>query len=125
MHWDKHAKAVGLMAALLMGMGFAGDGWAQGVAAQSKRAAAQPPPPSYIPSTTAPDDVQLANADANPTLRIPVGHSSLNWTLIKPRIRSSYGWIEIDRGAIRYTMARPSRITKEADQGFAFSRTEL
>jgi hypothetical protein len=125
MPWDKHAKSVGFLAALLVGMGFACSAWAQGSAAQSKRAAAQAPPPAYIPSATAPDDVQLVNADANATIRIPVSHSSLNWTLIKPRIKASYGWLEISRITVRYSMLRPSRVTKEPDQEFEFSRTEL
>jgi len=72
-----------------------------------------------------PEDVQLLNADANPTIRIPVSHSSLNWTLIKPRIKASYGWLEIDRGNLRYQMSRPSRATKEPDQGFAYGRAEI
>jgi hypothetical protein len=80
---------------------------------------------SPVPPTGLPDGVQLVNADANPTIRIPVAHSSLNWTLIKPRVRASYGWLEINRNTVRYAMSRPSRMTKEADQGFEFSRTEL
>ena len=60
-----------------------------------------------------------------PPYAFRLAHSSLNWTLIKPRIRASYGWLEIDRNTVRYTMSRPSRMAKEADQGFEFSRTEL
>ncbi len=82
--------------------------------------AAPPSSPANLP-----EDVQLTNADTNPTLRFPVGHSSLNWTLLKPRIRASYGWLEISRDAVRYTMVRQSRITKETDAGFEDSRAEL
>jgi hypothetical protein len=104
-------------------MGFAGaQARAQTQAKRARAVQAALPP---IPSTGIPDDVQLVNADVNPTIRIPVGHSSLNWTLIKPRIRASYGWAEIDRNTIRYAMSRPSRNTKEPDQAFAYSRTEL
>ena len=92
---------------------------------QEKRARGMQTPQPYVGSTNLPDDLQLLGADTNPTLRIPVGHSSLNWTLIKPRIRASYGWLEISRGAVRYVMIRPSRITKEADSGFDISRAEI
>jgi hypothetical protein len=49
----------------------------------------------------------------------------LNWTLIKPRIRASFGWLEIDRNTVRYNLSRQGRTTKEPDQGFEFSRTEI
>ncbi len=89
---------------------------------QRKAQAALSPPP--MPGTI-PDDVQLVNPDVNPTLRIPVMHSSLSWTLLKPRIRASYGWLEIDRANVRYFMLRPSRTTKEPDQAFDLPRSEL
>jgi hypothetical protein len=79
----------------------------------------------YVPSTNIPDDVQLVNADSNPTIRIPVGHSSLNWTLMKPRIRASYGWLEIDRTTVRYSTVRPSRMAKEQDAAFEIGRSEI
>ncbi len=96
---------------------------ARALSPPQRRAAALPAPPQG--PTAIPDDLQLLSADTNPTLRLPVGHSSLNWTLIKPRIRASYGWLEISRGAVRYIMIRPSRITKEADSGFDVSRAEI
>jgi len=108
-----------------MGMGFFSGGPARAMNPQAKAARARPTQQLYVPSTNIPDDVQLVNADTNPTIRIPVGHSSLNWTLIKPRIRASYGWLEIERNTVRYTMSRPSRITREADQGFEYNRTEI
>jgi hypothetical protein len=121
---NKLAKAIFILTALLAVLGFAGvQARAQETRVQRARALQ-----AALPSTSStgiPDDVQLVNADVNPTIRIPVGHSSLNWTLIKPRIRASYGWVEIDRNTIRYTMSRPSRNTKEPDQAFAYSRTEL
>lgn len=123
---NKFAKAIFVLTALLAVMGFADGQWAHAQSAQQQkrtRAAQATLPPS--PSTGIPDDVQLVNGDVNPTIRIPVGHSSLNWTLIKPRIKASYGWVEIDRNTIRYTMSRPSRNTKEPDQAFAYGRTEL
>src|SRR5208282_4966763 len=125
MAWKKHAKSVCLLAALLMGMGLVGGEWARALNPQQKHSRTPQTQLPPVPSTGLPDDVQLVNADANPTLRIPVSHSSLNWTLIKPRIRASYGWLEIDRDTLRYAMSRPSRATKEADQAFEFSRTEL
>jgi hypothetical protein len=75
--------------------------------------------------TNIPDDVQLVNADSNPTIRVPIGHSSLNWTVVKPRIRASFGWLEIDRASVRYTLQRSSQNTKEPDQGFVYTRGEL
>lgn len=124
MGWKKHSKSGCLVAVLLMGLGFVNSPWARALPPQRKAARGQQTPPP-VPSTGLPDDVQLVNPEVNPTIRIPIGHSSLNWTLIKPRIRASYGWVEIDRNTIRYNMSRPSRNTKEADQGFQFSRTEL
>jgi hypothetical protein len=106
-------------------MGLVGSDWARAQSPQGKRGMATQTQQPYVPSSDIPDDVQLVNADANPTIRIPVGHSSLNWTLIKPRIRASYGWLEIERNAVRYSVSRPSRITKEADQGFELNRTEI
>lgn len=121
---NKFAKAIFVLTALLAVLGFAGvQARAQETRLQRSRALQAALPST--PSTGIPDDVQLVNADVNPTIRIPVGHSSLNWTLIKPRIRASYGWAEIDRNTIRYTMSRPSRNTKDPDQAFAYSRTEL
>lgn len=108
-----------------MVMGLVGGEWARALNPQQKLSRAPQTQSPPLPSTGLPDDVQLVNADANPTIRVPVAHSSLNWTLIKPRIRASYGWLEIDRNIIRYTVVRPSRATKEVDPGFQFSRTEL
>ena len=93
-----------------------------GQLAKASRGGRVEPPPAV---GNLPDDVQLITADTNPTLRIPVSHSSLNWTLIKPRIRASYGWLEISRAAVRYTMVRQSRITKETDAGFEVGRAEI
>lgn len=121
---NKLAKAIFVLTALLAVSGFAGvQARAQDTRLQRSRALQAALPATS--STGIPDDVQLVNADVNPTIRIPVGHSSLNWTLIKPRIKASYGWVEIDRNTIRYTMSRPSRNTKEPDQAFAYGRTEL
>jgi hypothetical protein len=122
---EKHAKSAYLLAALLIGTGFLGSEWARALDPPQKAARARPMPLAPVPSTGVPDDVQLVNADVNPTIRIPVGHSSLNWTLIKPRIRASYGWLDIDRSSVRYGMSRPSRMAKESDQGFQFNRTEI
>jgi len=124
MAWEKPSKSVCLLAALLIAMGIAGSVWARALPPQLKHVVPQTQP-LYVPNTDIPDDVQLVNADANPTVRIPVGHSSLNWTLIKPRIRASYGWLEIDRTTVRYTMVRPSRMARESDLAFEISRTEI
>lgn len=125
MAWERRAKSACLLAALAIGMGFVGGEWAQALPPIQKAAVARQMPQVYFPSTNTPDDVQLVTADSNPTLRIPVAHSSLNWSLLVPRIRASYGWVEIDRNTIRYSMARPSRVTKEADSAFEISRTEI
>jgi len=125
MAWKKQLKPVCILVALLIGIGCVGSEWGRALPPQLARAVAQQPPQANFPSTNIPDAIQLVNANVNPTIRIPVAHSSLNWTLIKPRIRASYGWLEIDRNTVRYNMSRPSRATKEADQGFAFGRTEL
>jgi len=124
MAWKKRTQHAGLIAALMMGMGFFSS---VGVEAQSLSRGisglqAQTP---QIPSTGLPDEVQLVNADANPTIRIPISHSSLNWTLMKPRIKASFGWLEIDRNTVRYSLTRQSRTTKEPDQGFEYGKTEI
>jgi len=134
------------MAALLVCLRFAGSGLGRAADPPARGVVVQPAAGSFanlpedtqlakaprvarvaLPSAPAnlPEDVQLVNADTNPTLRFPVGHSSLNWTLLKPRIRASYGWLEISRDAVRYTMVRQSRITKETDVGFEVSRAEI
>ena len=117
MTWEKQSKSVCLLVALFIGMGFVGSEGARALPPQVKHRAPQTPQ-VYVPSTNIPDDVQLVNADSNPTLRIPVAHSSLNWTLMKPRIRASYGWLEIDRTTVRYTVIRPSRSAREPDLAF-------
>ncbi|HTS68265.1 MAG TPA: hypothetical protein VMO17_04720 [Terriglobia bacterium] len=115
-----------LLTALLIGLGIAGKHEARALSPQEGRARAVPQvQPNYAPSTDLPDEVQLVKADTNPAIRIPVSHSSLNWTLIKPRIRASYGWLEIDRVTVRFTVVRPSRMTKEPDQGFDIPRSEV
>jgi hypothetical protein len=125
MAWEKHAKSVCLLAALSIGTGFVGSEWARALPPQLRHAVAPQTPQVYVPSTNIPDDVQLVNADSNPTIRIPVAHSSLNWTLMKPRIRASFGWLEIDRNTVRFATMRPSRSAKEPDLGFEISRTEV
>lgn len=121
---DKLSKRAYLLAIIFVCPSVAVS-WAPPIDPQGKLAkqvAVAPPP---ISSGNFPDDIQLVNANANPTVRIPVSHSSLNWTLIKPRIRASYGWLEIDRAVVRYNLERPSRITKEPDQPFSYSRSEV
>jgi len=124
MNWEKPSKPAFILAALLLVMGAVGSGTARAVPPQGVRAV-PPPPQVSFPSAAIPDDVQLINGDTNPTVRIPVGHSSLNWTLMKPRIRASYGWLEIDRTAVRYNMVRPSRMAKEPDMAFEIGRPEI
>ena len=124
MDWKRLTKYIWPLLALVVGMGYVGNRRAEAL----PQTAARPVPPTpqvYIPATNIPDDVQLLNADSNPTLRMPVGHSSLNWTLVMPRIRASYGWLEIDRNQVRYTMVRPSRMAKEPDMAFEISRAEI
>ncbi len=121
MTWGKAAKLGCLLASFCAaGAVFQGSpetAWATPQLASAARS--QVSIPANIP-----DDVQLLNADANPTLRFPVGHSSLSWTLIKPRVKASYGFLEIDRTTVRYTVSRPSR-TKEVDQSFQMMRGEM
>jgi hypothetical protein len=143
---ERRSQPLRLLTALLVCLRFAGAGLGRAADPPARGAVVQPAAGSFAnlpdgtqlgkaprvaraapPSSPAnlPDDVQLINADTNPTLRFPVGHSSLSWTLLKPRIRASYGWLEISRDAIRYTMVRQSRITKETDAGFEVGRTEI
>jgi hypothetical protein len=119
---ERRSQPPQILMALLICLGFAGPGLG-GAAQLRARAAAMLPAGESLASV--PDDVQLINAEINPTLRFPVSHSSLNWTLIKPRIKASYGWLEISRSAVRYSMVRQSRVTKEADTGFELSRAEI
>ena len=107
------------MAALLVCLGFLAAGLGR---AEKPRGRGEVAPQTAVRSANLPDDITLLNAGTNPTLRFPVGHSSLNWTLLKPRIRASYGWLEISRDRVRYTMVRQSRVTKEVDVGFELSR---
>jgi hypothetical protein len=125
MAWKKQSKSVCLLAVLLMGMGLARSEWARALPPQGKPARIAQTPQVYVPSTNIPDDMQLVNADSNPTLRIPVSHSSLNWTLIKPRIRASFGWLEIDHNTVRFATMRPSRSAREPDISFEISRTDV
>jgi hypothetical protein len=119
---ERRSQPPQVLTALLVCLGFAGAGLAGTAQPRARGVALQPGAESVA---NLPDDVQLINADTNPTLRIPVSHSSLNWTLIKPRIKASYGWFEISRSAVRYSMVRQSRVTKEADAGFELSRAEI
>ena len=125
MAWEKHTKSACLLAILMLDMGFFGSYGAQAPSPSQRlsRAVQSQIPPA--PSTGLPDDVQLITPDINPTIRIPINHSSLNWTLVKPRIRASFGWLEIDRNTVRYNLTRQGRTTKEPDQGFEFSKTEI
>lgn len=120
MNWRKSAK----LGCLLAGI-WAASAVFEGavVAAWAAPQLAKVSPQVSIPADV-PRDVQLLNPDTNPTLRFPVGHSSLSWTLLKPRIKASYGFVEIDRTGIRYTVSRPSR-TKEVDQSFQMARSEI
>ena len=121
----KPSKLACLVAILAMAMGFASRNPARAMNPQGLGGrSAQTESPS-LPAGGVPADAQLVNANTFPTIRIPVSHSTLNWTLIKPRIRASFGWLEIDRDAVRYNLVRQSRVTKEADQGFELNRTAL
>jgi hypothetical protein len=114
------------LAAVAVFLALAGAGLGQAVPALAQRAAkmsASPPVP--LAATNIPSDVQLLNPDTDPTLRFPVAHSSLNWTLIKPRIRSSNGWLDISRNAVRYNMVQQGTATKEPDASFNVARAEL
>jgi hypothetical protein len=121
----KPSKPVYLVAVLAMAIAFSSRNPARAMDPQGLGGRlAQTESPS-VPSGGIPAEAQLVNASTFPTIRIPVSHSTLNWTLIKPRIRASFGWLEIDRDTVRYNLVRQSRVTKEADQGFDLSRTAL
>jgi hypothetical protein len=122
MNPERRPQPPQILTALLVCLGFAGAGLAAPAQPYSRGMALQPASENLA---NLPDDAQLINADSNPTLRFPVNHSSLNWTLIKPRIKASFGWLEITRSAVRYTLVRQSRVTKEADAGFEISRAEI
>jgi len=59
---------------------------------------------------------QLLNADTNPTLRFPIARASLSVSSI------SYGWLDITRGGIHYTVEQPP---KKLDDGFSASTAEI
>jgi hypothetical protein len=125
MAWEKQSKSVCLLAAFLIGMGFVGSEWARALPPQLKHRGTQTPQP-YVPSTALPDDVQLVNADANPTIRIPVTHSSImGGPLARMRIGSSYGWLEISRDLVRYAVVRQTGIFKDIDEGFDAARADI
>jgi hypothetical protein len=123
---DQRKRRVQFLVASAIFLGFAGLrlGAAAYPAPQfAKRV--QPPPPAPLLPASVPSDVQLLNTDTDPTLRFPAAHSSLNWTLMKPRIRASYGWLEISRNAVRYSEVQPSSATKEPDISFELTRAEI
>jgi hypothetical protein len=73
-----------------------------------------------------PSDVQLLNAQSNPTLRFPVYHYGYNWSMLKlVRQRASFGWLEITRSSVRYALTRQSRAYKDEDEGFNVTRAEI
>jgi hypothetical protein len=78
------------------------------------------------PYTQFPSDVQLLNAQSNPTLRFPVFHYGYNWSMLKlVRQRASFGWIEISRNSVRYILTRQSRSYKDEDEGFDVTRADI
>jgi hypothetical protein len=85
-------------------------------------------PQAAGPSTHFPSDVQLLNAESNPTLRFPISHSSYSWSMVKlVRVRASYGWLEITRDSVRYTLTRQTQATKNEDEdaGFDITRADI
>ena len=119
------SKPVYLVAMLAMAVGFASRNPARAMDPQGLGGRLAQTESPAVPSGGVPADAQLVNANTFPTIRIPVSHSTLNWTLIKPRIRASFGWLEIDCDTVRYNLARQSRVTKEPDQGFELNRSAL
>ncbi|MDR3674468.1 MAG: hypothetical protein P4N24_03185 [Acidobacteriota bacterium] len=69
--------------------------------------------PSISNTTVQP---QLLNADTNPTLRFPIARASLSVTSL------SYGWLDITRAGIHYTVEQPPK--KQAD-GFSASAADI
>jgi hypothetical protein len=59
---------------------------------------------------------QLLNADTNPTLRFPVARASLTVSSV------SYGWLDITRGGIHYTVEQPA---KRLADGFSAATAEI
>jgi hypothetical protein len=126
--------AVALLVAQLIIPGFRGDrrAWAQTplqihpAAPRGSGPAAPSVPffPSVTPATGIPDDVQLVGADTDPTLRFPVCHTSWNGGTLIFHFKTSYGWLEVRRGTVRYVKVRQSARTKEEDAGFEFTRAE-
>jgi hypothetical protein len=69
------------------------------------------------PSTSNNDiQPQLMNADTNPTLRFPVARMALAVSSV------SYGWLDITRGGIHYTVEQPP---KRQEDGFSASTAEI
>jgi hypothetical protein len=69
---------VGVLFFLLAGMGLIAGVRVRALPPNDKQQASQTPQ-VYVPSTNMADGLQWVNADSNPTLRIPLGHSTWNW----------------------------------------------
>lgn len=60
---------------------------------------------------------ELLNADTDPTLRYPIASFS-GWSVFS----TSYGWLDISRESVRYTVEDPPR---KEDEGFASPMSEV
>ena len=60
---------------------------------------------------------ELLNADTNPTLRYPIASFS-GWSIFS----TSYGWLDVTRKGIRYTVVEPP---KKIDEGFEADLNEI
>jgi hypothetical protein len=111
-------------AALLIGLSFAASGTTPTPFLTGQLWAATRPE-TTIPSAAIPDDVQLVNADTDPTLRIPVAHYAVLRLGIAGVLSGSLGWLEINGNTVRYLAAMRAGRLGEKDIGFEYSRTEI
>ena len=120
------------MATLLIGLCLA-TGWPLPALLSAPQPFTKAPrPPAAVSSASFPDDVQLLNADTDPTLRIPIAHFAEK-ILAGPfhQVTGGFGWFEITRSTVRYAAAEPLNVgryggaTKETDIGFEYARSEI
>jgi hypothetical protein len=122
---QKRTQPLRLLAALLVCLSFAEAALGQAAVpvAPARGAAWQPVAES---AANLPADVQLINADTNPTLRFPISHSIFRSTgFVAFKLSNSYGWLEITRGSVRYAVVRQTGTFKDNDEGFDIAQAEI
>jgi len=88
-------------------------------------------PSAVAPSNPFPDDVDLVDADTDPTLRIPISQFTLTTAGPFGHLRGGYGWLDISRKVLRYTAIEPLHVghyggaTQETTLTFEYARSEV